>query len=104
VAWDMPFVPASLIAALAAGLAGRDAYLPASGGPREVEPLCAGYGPACGPAVERAAAEGDRRAIGFHRYIRVGIMAPEEVRRHGEPARLFFNVNTAADLARAQEM
>src|SRR5438552_7574352 len=51
VAWDMPFVPAGLLAALAAGLAEADVCVPASGGRRGMEPLCAGYGPACAPAM-----------------------------------------------------
>lgn len=103
VAWDMPFVTAPLIRALAAGLADCDAYLPASGGRRGLEPLCAAYGPASGPAIERTLAAGDRRAIGFHAEVRVGILSEAAVRAFGDPERLFFNVNTAADLARAQE-
>src|SRR5581483_2051690 len=66
VAWDMPFVTAGLVRALARGLAGYDAYLPQSDGRRGVEPLCAGYGPACAPAIAARLAAGDYRAIGFH--------------------------------------
>jgi len=53
VAWDMPFVTPALLRALVAESAGRDAFLPESDGRRGVEPLCAVYGPACGPAIER---------------------------------------------------
>jgi molybdopterin-guanine dinucleotide biosynthesis protein A len=104
VAWDLPFVPARLIAALAAGLRRYDAYLPASGGPRGVEPLCAGYGPACGPAIEARVAAGDLRAVGFHDTVKTGILTLEEVRQLGDPAWLFFNVNTADDLAEADAL
>lgn len=104
VAWDMPFVPAGLLAALAEGLAGHDACLPASGGRRGVEPLCAAYGPACAGPMAEALARGDLRAIAFHGGIRVRILSEEQVRRHGDPARLFFNVNTADDLALANGM
>ncbi len=79
VAWDMPFMQASLIRALAQGLDGADACLPSSGGPRGVEPLCAAYGPACRAAIEQALAAGDLRAIGFHRFIRIGILPIESV-------------------------
>ena len=58
VAWDMPFVPAALLRLLAAELGGADAVLPSSGGRRGVEPMCAGYGPACAPAIEAALAAG----------------------------------------------
>jgi molybdopterin-guanine dinucleotide biosynthesis protein A len=101
-AWDMPFVTSGLLAALAAGLADADACLPESGGRRGVEPLCAAYGPACRPAIERALDEGDLRAIGFHRHIRVGILPLAEVRRFGDPATLFLNVNTPDELALAE--
>lgn len=104
VAWDMPFVPAGLIRALADGLATADACLPASEGRRGMEPLCAAYGPACGPAIEQVLAAGERRAIAFHHLVRVGILHGDAVRRFGDPGVLFFNVNTSDDLQRAEAM
>lgn len=104
VAWDMPFVPPGLVRELAAGLAAHDAVLPASAGRRGVEPLCAGYGPACRAAIEAALARGDRRAIAFHDAVDVDILPLERVRRHGDPAFLFFNVNTPEDLALAERL
>jgi len=101
VAWDMPFVSQSLITALAEGLAQHDAVLPQSDGRRGVEPLCAAYGPACRDAISASLDAGDLRAIGFHARIRVGILPLDEVRRFGDPDLLFFNVNTADDLADA---
>ncbi|MFN2325426.1 MAG: molybdenum cofactor guanylyltransferase [Gemmatimonadales bacterium] len=104
VAWDMPFVTRGLLERLAQGLAGHDACLPASDSRRGVEPLCAAYGPACGPAIAAALARGDQRAIGFHQGLRVGILPVEEVAAIGDPARLFFNINTPDDLTRANEL
>lgn len=104
VAWDMPFVTAALIRELAAGLADADVCIPASGGRRGVEPLCAGYGPAAGPAMAAALDRGDLRAIAFHDSVRVKVLPEAAVRRFGEPERMFFNVNTADDLARANGM
>jgi molybdopterin-guanine dinucleotide biosynthesis protein A len=104
VAWDMPFVTAHLLRALAGGLAGADACLPESGGPRGLEPLCAAYGPAAGPAIAAAVAAGDRSALGFHDRIKVGILSSERVRAFGDPAALFFNVNTADDLVEADRL
>jgi molybdopterin-guanine dinucleotide biosynthesis protein A len=101
VAWDMPFVPAGLIRALADGLTGADACLPESGGRRGLEPMCAGYGSACLPAIAAAIDEGDLRAISFHSRIKLGILSAERVRAFGDPAVLFFNVNTSEDLAEA---
>jgi molybdopterin-guanine dinucleotide biosynthesis protein A len=97
----MPFVSPNLLRALADGLRDADACLPQSDGPRGLEPLCAAYGPACGPAIAAALEAGDLRAVGFHDRIKVGILSSMQVRALGDPAALFFNVNTADDLAEA---
>jgi len=104
VAWDMPFVTQELVRALADGLARFDAVLPESDGRRGVEPLCAAYGPACAGAIAASLDRGDLRAIGFHRDVRAGTLPLEAVRRLGDPDRLFFNVNTADDLAKAEAL
>jgi molybdopterin-guanine dinucleotide biosynthesis protein A len=110
VAWDMPFVPEALLRALADGAAAGnyDAFLPESSGRRGLEPLCAVYGPACGPAIERRLERGDLKAISFHADVRVGILSLAEVRQAAgggdEPDELFFNVNTPDDLARAEAL
>lgn len=101
VAWDMPFVSVPLVRALGDGLAVHDAMLPESDGRRGVEPLCAAYGPACRAAIAASLDAGDLRAIGFHPRISVGILPLSAVRRFGDPELLFFNVNTADDLASA---
>jgi molybdopterin-guanine dinucleotide biosynthesis protein A len=98
VAWDMPFVPATLVRALrAVGERGAPAVVPAGvDGP---EPLCAYYGPACRAAAERLLGDGERRAralgdaVGAHR-LDAGALA-----RHGDVRAMFGNVNTPADLA-----
>jgi molybdopterin-guanine dinucleotide biosynthesis protein A len=104
VAWGMPFVSGALLRRLADGLREHDACLPQSGGRRGVEPLCAAYGPACREAITRSLDEGDLRAIAFHARIGVGILPLTEVGRFGDPELLFFNVNTADDLARTDEL
>jgi molybdopterin-guanine dinucleotide biosynthesis protein A len=104
VAWDMPFVSESLIRELAAGLERHDAVLPESGSRRGVEPLCAAYGPACRDAIAGSLTAGDLRAIGFHDRIRVGILPVSEIRALADPELVFFNVNTADDLAKADQL
>jgi molybdopterin-guanine dinucleotide biosynthesis protein A len=100
----MPFITEPLVQELAEGLTRYDAMLPQSDGRRGVEPLCAAYGPACADAIATSLDEGDLRAIGFHRRIRVGILPLDRVRALADPDLLFFNVNTADDLARADEL
>ena len=104
VAWDMPFVPAGLLRELASLLDGADAVVPESDGPRGLEPLCAAYGPACGPAIRAALARGDQRAIGFHRDIRLVRLGREHVLQYSDPDVVFFNVNTPDDLSRAEQL
>jgi molybdopterin-guanine dinucleotide biosynthesis protein A len=99
VAWDMPFVSETLLRRLADGLVGNDACLPQSTARHGVEPLCAAYGPACRDAIARSLDEGDLRAVSFHERIGIGILPLSEIARLGDPELLFFNVNTAEDLA-----
>jgi molybdopterin-guanine dinucleotide biosynthesis protein A len=104
VAWDMPFVPVDLLRALVDESPGYDVFVPESDGRRGVEPLCAVYGPACAAAIAERLDAGDLKAIGFHRAVRVGRLPLERVRAFGDPERIFFNVNTAEELARAEAM
>lgn len=104
VAWDMPFVSEPLIRRLAERLDGYDAVLPESGGRRGIEPLCAAYGPACEGAIIANLDAGDLRAVGFHHRVRVGILPLAEIRTFAAPDLLFFNVNTADDLTRAEAL
>jgi molybdopterin-guanine dinucleotide biosynthesis protein A len=104
VAWDMPFVSEALLRRLGRGLEQYDAFLPQSDGGRGLEPLCAGYGPACRDAIARSLDQGNLRAIAFHERIGVGILPLSEVAGFGDPEVLFFNVNTADDLARTEEL
>jgi molybdopterin-guanine dinucleotide biosynthesis protein A len=102
VAWDMPFVPAGLLALLRERGAGADVVVPESGSKRGVEPLCAWYGPACLDAIERRLDAGDRRVVSFFDDVRVARIPAEEVARFGDPARSFMNVNTPEDLELAE--
>jgi molybdopterin-guanine dinucleotide biosynthesis protein A len=103
VAWDMPFVPAPLLARLRVLGDTADVAVPESGSRRGVEPLCAFYGPGCLGAIERAIARDDLRVIGFHEEVRVARLPASVVSEFGDPARLFLNVNTPDDLALAEQ-
>ena len=102
VAWDMPFVPSALLRALRDRGARADAVLPESGSRRGLEPLCAYYSPACVPAIERRLNANDMRVVSFFDDVRVERIPEHEVRRFGDPAILFMNVNTPDDLALAE--
>ncbi|MGH7718237.1 MAG: molybdenum cofactor guanylyltransferase [Gemmatimonadaceae bacterium] len=102
VAWDMPFVPAALLRELRVLGTGADAAVPESGSRRGLEPLCAYYTPACVAPIERRLDSGDLRVIGFYDDVRVARLGADSVRRHGDPALLFLNVNTPEDLTLAE--
>ena len=103
VAWDMPFVPGTLLSALRAAGSDADAAVPESGSRRGLEPLCAYYSPSCIAPIERRLAQGDRRVIAFHDDIRLVRLPAAEVARHGDPAAIFMNVNTPGDLTLAEQ-
>jgi molybdopterin-guanine dinucleotide biosynthesis protein A len=103
VAWDMPFVPGALLRELRELGAGADAAVPESGSRRGVEPLCAYYTPACAAPIERRLDQGDRRVIGFYDDVRVARLDAAAVRRHGDPALLFMNINSPDDLIIAEQ-
>jgi molybdopterin-guanine dinucleotide biosynthesis protein A len=114
VAWDMPFVSAALLGELRRiGEGGTDdshhaltfvdapdVVIPESDGSRRgVEPLCAWYAQRCLAAVADTLDAGDLRVVGFHERVRVQRLPVQRVRDFGDPARLFSNVNTRAELA-----
>ena len=103
VAWDMPFVPASLLSALRDAGAGADAVVPESDSKRGLEPLCAYYSPACIAPIERRIAAGDRRVVAFYEDVRMVRLLSAEVARHGDPAAIFMNINTPDDLSLAEQ-
>ena len=103
-AWDMPFVTTGLLEMIVAHRHAEPfAVIPE--GPSGLEPFCALYSPACLVIVAEAIDEGDLRATALPlRFPSVTRISSSEVQAIGDPARLFFNVNSAADLARAEEM
>lgn len=104
VACDMPFVEREVLQRIRAEAARQDADVvaPESGGRRGIEPLCAFYSNACGPAIEKTMARADLRMIGFHDEMRVVRIPYAEVQAIGDPGVLFMNVNTPEELEAAR--
>jgi len=104
VAWDMPFVPAALLARLREIGQARDAAVIPEG-PYGLEPLCAYYPKRALPVIERQLDRAERRLAAFiNELTRCVMLSPEEVAAFGPPARLFANINSAADLAAVQQL
>ena len=107
VACDLPFPSAPLLRRIAeiAALGGADAVVPENPGNRRgIEPLFAFYSRSCIEPIESAISRRDLRMVGFLEEMRLELVPLDEVRRYGDPWRLFFNVNTRADLELAERM
>lgn len=104
VAWDMPFVTADLLGFIGER-AQRAAFAVVPEGPSGLEPLCAWYSARALPFLTAAIDAGDFRLTSMlatlPSYDRIPLA---DVTRVGDPARLFFNVNTPNDLDTAERM
>jgi molybdopterin-guanine dinucleotide biosynthesis protein A len=96
---DFPFVPPALLGVLAD--APEPLVVPAPGG--EAQPLVARWTPALLPALEDALAREEplRRTVAA---LSPRLLIDAELVRFGDPARVFFNVNTPADLDAAARL
>jgi molybdopterin-guanine dinucleotide biosynthesis protein A len=103
VAWDMPFLPTRLIAALRAFGELADVVVPESDSRRGVEPLCAYYSVRCLAPIERQLDAGERHVVSFFDEVKVARIAAPEVATVGDPAFMFMNINTPGDLALAEQ-
>jgi molybdopterin-guanine dinucleotide biosynthesis protein A len=106
VAWDMPFVSSALLRALRV-LGDEEVYdavVPESDTGR-LEPTCALYTQRCRPTLEQWLDAGRLGASDFLASCpRVRTLPVSEVARFGDPARIFFSVNTAEALVRADTL
>ena len=105
VAWDMPFVAPALLAELRRlGRHKCAAVAPESAADR-LEPACALYAPDCLAALERWLDGGRSGASDFLAQCPdVRRLPASEVARFGDPARIFFSVNTPAALEQAASL
>lgn len=104
VAWDMPFVPPALIAVLRAHLVtDHVAVVPRVAG--RPEPLCAAYSHSALKDIERLVLGGMVKLTEVLDNIgSVAWLEDDALQRFGDPEVMFFNVNSASDLERAEEI
>jgi molybdenum cofactor guanylyltransferase len=101
VACDMPFASRPLAAHLVDLSAAAEAVVPRPGG--EYEPLFAVYQRTCATAIRRALEAGQRRVISFFPDVRLRVVEAAEAQTVDPDPWCFFNVNTPADLAEAEQ-
>ena len=99
IACDMPLVPAKLLSWLAQ-LEERVAVCEVGG---RLEPLLGRYSPGVSAQLAESLAAGAsmRDAVAA---LDPFVIAEERVARFGDPARIFFNVNSREDLERAEQL
>jgi molybdopterin-guanine dinucleotide biosynthesis protein A len=99
-ACDLPFVTRELIDRLIADVEGDvDAVVPRSA--RGLEPLCAVYRKACAPALRARLDQGALQVSAWVDGLRVREIDPVALKPYDPLGRLFANVNTPHDYARA---
>ena len=101
VAWDMPFVTASMLRMLLDARRGTAAAVVPVHPDGHDEPLCAFYGAGCTSVAERLLQRGERRAGALADAVDAVRLAPDTLARLGDPRTLLASVNTPAELAHA---
>lgn len=99
-ATDMPFVNEGLVRFLVEQAPGYDVVVPLVQG--EYEPMHAVYGRSRLPVITQLIDARRLKLLNVYEGARVRTVNADEVRRFGDPERLFFNCNTPADLERAR--
>jgi len=100
VACDLPFLRPSLIRYLLSLKEGYDAVVPIA--PDGLHPLTAVYSKECVDAIEEALAQRHLKISQVFERINVRFCNPAEIRPLDPEFLSFFNVNTEADLLRAE--
>ena len=107
VAWDMPFVMPRVLRMLvdAARTRDADAVVPRSPSPHGFEPFCGYYAVRVRDRLARYLESGGGAARDFFATLdNVHYLPMADLSALGDPARIFFSVNTPADLESARAM
>lgn len=99
-ACDMPFVSEPFVRYLLTQAPGHDVVVPRIDG--EYEPMHAVYARSLLPAIRNNLDTRRLKLLSIYEGARVRAVSEDEVRGFGDPARLFFNCNTPADLEQAR--
>jgi molybdopterin-guanine dinucleotide biosynthesis protein A len=102
VACDMPFLHPDVVRLVVERAALGDVVIPRIG--KQLETMHAAYQKSCLPHMEERLLAGRLKIVGFFERVRVVEIPEEDVRRLADPARVFMNVNTPEELARARAL
>ncbi len=102
VACDMPFLNQALLRYMIQLSAGFDLVVPRVG--KLVEPLHAVYSKSCLAPIERLLSQGNLRVRALFDLVKVRYVEADEIDSFDPKHLSFFNINTEADLERAQQL
>lgn len=102
VACDMPFVSTKLAALMLAEAPGYDVVIAATDD--GLQPLHGIYSKNCLPVIERALTQGTKKITDIYPQVIVKVLRADQLAAWEIPSRVFFNVNTPADLERANAL
>ena len=102
VACDMPFLNQALLQYMVQVSSGFDVVVPRLG--NWVEPLHAVYSKSCQAPIERLLKQGETRIKALFSLVKVRYIEDDEISRFDPEHLSFFNINTEADLERAQQL
>ncbi len=94
-ACDMPWIDTELVRFIVSASEGHDVTIPCIRG--EWEPLHAVYAKTCTEKMRKSLESGRRRIISFFDSVSVRTVTEEEIRRFGDPDRIFRNINYLED-------
>jgi len=100
-ACDMPFVTVPFLARVIE--AGQEPDIAIPRGRDGYQPLCANYGPACAGPLRRRLERGALKVVDLLADVRVRELGPDDIAPFDPDGLLLLNVNTADDLARAEQ-
>jgi len=98
----MPFINIDLINFLFDCTSGFDAVVPCSR--KGIEPLHSIYSKDCFPIIKTKLGKKERRVDSFLKDINVNYVSEEEIKSYDPDYLSFFNINTAQDWKKAQEI
>ncbi len=102
VACDMPFLNQALLRYMIELSAGFDLVVPRLG--ELVEPLHAVYAQSCLAPIERLLSQGNLEVRALFELVNVRYIEAEEIDKFDPKHLSFFNINTEADLEKAQQL
>lgn len=94
-ACDMPWLDTGLVRFIVSVSEGYDVTIPRPDG--RFEPLHAVYSKACVVHMRQSLVNGERRIISFFENVSIRTVTDDEIRRFGDPDRIFSNINYQKD-------